>query len=119
MILKKDAIKRALLQGGLVVAPRGTGKTLALAEIVAKDPDALVIVPFQANYTTMRKMLIHLGLSAVEASKRVMLALRHSPNTFLGSDKNIYVDEWAHNTYKGPFKAAVTTMPFPVKVVRS
>jgi len=112
-------IKKALLQGGLVVANRGSGKTKALSEILLEDKDAIVIVLNEAQSRTIRDYLLEKGLSRETVKNKVVSAL-YAEKYLIGqkTDKNIYVDEWSQNSYKGHFKAAVTSFNFSVKVIK-
>jgi len=112
-------IKKALLQGGLVFADRCSGKTKALAEILFEDSDAVVIVDNSFQSQTIKKYLLEKGLS-YEAVKEKVVTAQFADKYLIEqrSNKNIYVDEWYLNSYRGYFKAAVTSLPFPVKVVK-
>lgn len=110
-------IKQALLQGGLVVADRGTGKTRAIAEILLEDPDAVAVVTLDSHYKCLFSHLIRLGLSSNTAKSKLIIAC-NAERALAGSNKNIYVDECLMSPYKGPFKGAVTSYPYSVKVVR-
>lgn len=114
---KKNEIKKALLQGGLVVAQRGSGKTRALAEIIMEDPDAVVIVGSDPFRIALQDMLYRLGADRDSINIRVV-GKRTLQGEHYFYDKNVYVDEWYNNEYRGPFKAAVTSMPFAVKVIK-
>src|SRR5271163_2604583 len=112
-------IKKALLQGGLVVANRCSGKTRALAEILLEDEDAVVIVGNEAQGHTIKCLLLEGGLS-YEAIKEKVIPFQSAERYLLNqkTNKNVYVDEWHQNLYRGYFKGAVTSFPFPVKVIR-
>lgn len=117
---RKDEIKKALLGGGLVVAPRGQGKTSALVEILIEDKNAVLIVAYASEKIRIRQALLESGLTEYGVSEKLFLASStdlpfHRINYL--HDKNVYVDEWFSNTYKGPFKAAVTSEPFTVTIV--
>lgn len=116
-------IKKALLEGGLVVSGRGTGKTRALAEILFEIPNAVVIVGLHAQTSQLRLFLKEKGLSDYLIKAKVITAReaekRHAFTTDLGFiTKYFYVDELYYNPYKGPFKAATTSFPYPVKVIK-
>ena len=115
---KSQEIKRALLQGGLVVADRGTGKTRALSEILVEDPDAVVVVHNTAQKQQLEDYLFIKGYEMREANDKIILSLIAEKYLMGKNNKNIYVDEYALNSYKGPFKAAVTSFPFAVKVIK-
>lgn len=112
-------IKEALLQGGLVVADRCSGKSRALAEILFEDDDAVVIVDNANQSEHIKKYLLEKGLSYEAVKDKVVSAL-YAEKYLQGAktNKNVYVDEWFHNTYRGYFKAATTSFPFAVKVVK-
>lgn len=114
-------IKKALLKGGLVVASRGTGKTRALAEILAENRRAIVIVGQQVQFSNLRRYLKeNYDFTDAEVSSRVLFGF-DIERKLKGKIKNyedVYADEYVHNPYKGPFYAAVTSFPFPVRVVK-
>jgi hypothetical protein len=115
---RKDEIKKALLQGGLIVSGRCSGKTWALAEILIEDSDAVVIVCQAAQMDTLKTFLHKAGLSEERIKNQVIPS--YTTNRYLQAsiaNKNVYVDEWSLNPYKGHFKAAVTSFHFPVKVI--
>ena len=113
-------IKKALLQGGLVVADRCSGKTSALVEILLEDDDAIVIVGTESQSRRLKEGLLEKGLSYETVKEKIVPA--QSAEKYLlnqRTNKNVYVDEWGRNPYKGHFKAAVTSFPFPVKVIKA
>ena len=116
---QSQEIKKALLQGGLVVADRGSGKTKALIEILLEDDDSIVIVGNQAQSEIIADALLEKGMPYVDIKKRVISAL-YAEKFLIGqrSNKNVYVDEWSINPYRGYFKGAVTSFGFPVKVIK-
>lgn len=116
---KSQEIKKALLQGGLVVSDRGTGKTKALSEILLEDPDAVVIVGNEAQSKRIKEFLLKAGLSHEECKNKIIPS--QSAERFLQgarSNKNVYVDEYRNSNYHGYFKAAATSFPFAVKVIK-
>jgi hypothetical protein len=119
---RSKKIKKALLKGGLVIASRASGKTKALAEILAEIPEAMVIFGVHAEGERIKKFLIEeYGLNKSEVNKKVIHGLKAKElllgrhRDFLG--KYVYVDEYYLNPYKENFKAAVTSFPFPVKII--
>jgi DNA transposition AAA+ family ATPase len=117
---KIKEIKKALLEGGLVVASRGAGKTTAIAEILMEDENAFVVVPNKGHMDNMVFILVRKGLSRTEAQHKVILAetVNHGHYYTRIHTKSIYVDEFFTNTYKGPFKAATGSWDFTVKVIK-
>jgi len=120
MVNKKDEIKKALLQGGLVVADRCSGKTWALSEILLEDEDAVVIVENEQQSRDIKQYLLSNGLSHEDVKEKVVSS-QYAEKYLIGqkTSKNVYVDEWNQSSYHGYFKAAVTSFPFPVRVVKS
>jgi hypothetical protein len=116
----KDKIKEALLQGGLVVAERGTGKTRALFEILIEEDNVAIIVPNESQrrrYIEFLKDRFPNGCSSLDLRNCIILDTPSNEHRLMGLDKNVYIDEYFLCSYRGPFKAAVTSFPFPVKVV--
>ena len=115
-------IKKALLKGGLVVASRGTGKTRALAEILAENRKAIVIVGQQVQFSNLRYYLKeNYDFTDSEVSSRVLFGVdieRKLQGKVKKYYEDIYVDEYVYNPYDGPFYAAVTSFPFPVRVIK-
>lgn len=109
-------IKRALLQGGLVVTDRGTGKTTALAEILVEDPDSIVYATTMSVYSTLFQHLSNMGLDVKKYKDRI---LHLSQQNLLGrNNKNKYIDELKNLDDMVYVKAAVISLPFPVKVIK-
>jgi transposase len=111
----KDEIKAALLgKGGLVIAERGSGKTQALVEILLENENAVVVA--SGHYRdNILSYLREAGLPFDIAYRKII-----SPNQKLYGPlltKDIYVEEYWASNYTGPFKAAVTSYPFPVTVI--
>lgn len=119
--MKDMSLKIAInmMMGGLVVAPRGSGKTKALCYLLKEDCKAVVIVNLESQRHRFIKMLTSLhGFSEENAGRKVL----HSKSSILKEstmlvDKNVYVDELYLNEYKGPFKAAVSSFPYKIKVI--
>lgn len=112
---KSQEIKKALLQGGLVLSGRNTGKTKALAEILLEDRDAVVLVRTQGQFERLRQFLLDGGMSKNDIYGRIL----RSERELLGLHKNVYIDEYFLflEPYSGHFKAATASLPFPVKVI--
>jgi hypothetical protein len=119
---KSKQIKKALLKGGLVVAARASGKTKALAEILAEDNDAVVIVGQQVQAIRLRNwLMVAYAFTKDELKGRILVSPYDVEKHRLSIDfleKHAYVDEYHLNPYKGPFKAAVTSFPYEVKVIK-
>jgi len=116
---KKEEIKKALRRGGLVVAERGTGKTSALMEILMEGPAAVIIVPSN-NYRYVYIELINEKYPGVFSKREIcdFIILGDEAETRLkGLRRKVYVDEWCMCNYRGPFEAAVTSLPFPITFV--
>lgn len=120
-------IKLAIQKGGLVVAPRRYGKTRALVEILHEDRKAALIVPnsemkdfilscYQDKYGQHEQVRAERRVY-VDGSSQLRGGDLRNPPTLL-RDQNIYVDEYFYGTYRGPFKAAVTSAPFRVEVIK-
>ena len=114
-------IKKALLQGGLVVSGRNTGKTKALAEILSEIPEAVVVVGQEAQASRLKMFLREIyhfsnsraNLKVINSCSKRALFIGYPANF---ASEYVYVDEFYLNPYKGLFKAAVTSFPFLVKV---
>lgn len=119
----KDEIKEAILKGGLVVAGRNSGKTFAMAEIIKEYPDTIVLVGSQVQMVRIKQLLHDMGMSEREIEKRVFSAAKANDNRvnhfrdFL--NKKVLIDEYFKQGYywNGPFHAAVTSFPFPVRLI--
>ena len=113
---KTQEIKKALLQGGLVISDRNTGKTRALSEILLEDADAVVLVPNKGTFERLENYLLAGGMTKNEVRNRVFL----DPKRLYGLNKNIYVDEYtlfSERPFWGSFKSATASFAIPVKVI--
>lgn len=105
---KTQEIMDALLKGGLVYAPRDSGKTLALARILQQDVTAVVFCDTEEQ----RKELI--GFDTFDGRS-------FKPRVFLNTDHGraqhrwgrtfgpVYIDEWLPGLQYPEFHAAVTS----------
>lgn len=102
------------------MAPRGTGKTKAIATILIENHNAVAIVGLEAQRRSMIEQLKAFGASDNQAKQQVLHASSVLRGRYAGfiEDRDIYVDELDKNPYKGPFKAATTSTPFRVKVIK-
>lgn len=110
-------IYKALHQGGLVISERNTGKTRAIAMMLVENPNAVAIVGLEQQGTMMVRHLVNLGMNETEAKRRVFHAQSHHVKNGFLDKKDVYVDEMNRSPYKGPFKGAVTSFPYAVKVI--
>lgn len=113
-------IKEALLRGGLVIADRGTGKTQALFEILLERSNVAIVVPTeqqQQRYNDLIQEKFPNVYSKAELSNVIILDSPNTEQKLKGLHRDIYVDEYFLCRYRGPFKAAVTSFPFPVTVI--
>lgn len=116
----KDRIKEALLKGGLVVAERGTGKSMALFEILLEQDNVVIIVPTEQQRRTYLVMLqdkFPNVYSAADLTNVIILDTSKTEERLKGLNKDIYIDEYHLSKYRGPFKAAVTSFPFELRVI--
>jgi len=114
-------IKEALLKGGLVIAGRGKGKTTALFEILLEEDSVVIIVPTKQQRRRYCDLFKEKFPNVYSESELRDIIILDSPNAQIrlqGLDKNIYIDEYFMCKYRGPFKAAVTSFPFAVRIVR-
>ena len=110
---KKAKIKKALIQGGLVIAPRGSGKTAAIAEILAENPQAIAITLLSAQQTRLKAML---DKHNILPYGRVFSLDTVKPHDMEG--KAIFLDEVPIDRIGGvTFHGAALTMPCAVKVI--
>lgn len=115
-------IKEALLSGCIVNAPRGSGKTRALAEILSENKDAYAMVATFSQKENMTRYLLQLGMNLKDIEQRIVLAtsvLKGRHNDIL--TKELYIDEYDLAKYRGPFIGATTTRemePKPVKEIK-
>lgn len=103
-------IKKALLSGCIVNAPRGSGKTRALAQILSERENSAVIVASFAQKENMTRYLLQLGMHLEEIERRIVLStsvLRGLHNDVLS--KELYIDEYDLAKYRGPFHGATMT----------
>lgn len=117
----KDAIKSLLKQGKFVVSGRGTGKTMALAEILYEDKKSVVVVHNQSSYLALIGHYTRNYKKPIVKGTRIFVGTPDTEQRMLGIvdhlKQNIYVDEYLINHYTGPFYAAVTSFPLPVVVL--
>lgn len=121
-----DRIKKALKNGGLVVAPRGVGKSAALAEILAENPNSIVIV---TNDTMFRRLR---DLYREHTGEELGGGRLFHVNTFTNPEpgrkpgwpfdlagKEMYIDEYWIASGRCPedWHGAVTSFPFPMTVI--
>ena len=100
----KDSIKAALKLGGLVIAPRTSGKTRALREILCEDPNAIV-------FTDNSVQKEHLIEKHPALRKRVFINSRTSRTKIAWIDPlfKVYIDEYTPGNDYPNFFAAVTS----------
>jgi hypothetical protein len=116
-------IKKQLLKGGLVVSGRNAGKTKALSEILYEIPQSVVVVGQSAQADRLKIFLKeNYGFTDAQVNDKVLLD-RTAKKRFLGINvdflyKYLYLDEFYLNGYRGPFKAAVTSFPWDVRVIK-
>lgn len=117
---RKEEIKEALRQGGLIVSGRNSGKTIALVELLLEDKRSMVLVSSLKNSKHIHSMLMENGLTKDEADRKIVtiqnVEMRAGYSTSFPS-KYLYIDNWLGTDYRGPFKAAVTSFPFKIKVL--
>ena len=122
-------IKRSLLKGGLVFASRRYGKTLALIEIMYENPRA-VVVTCNANMKELidtsyfekygtKPVVVQRNSFSSRTIERVLTAERADRYSITNNpDFDVYVDEWFWANYRGHFKAAVTSAPMRVDIIK-
>ena len=115
-------IKKALLKGGLVVADRGVGKTRALAEILLEQGNAVIIVPTEQQkrrYYDFINDRFPGVYTKLDLRDTIIIDSSNTEARLQGLfNKEVYIDEYYLCKYRGPFKAAVTSFPFEVKVIK-
>lgn len=115
---KYKQIKNEILAGGLIIAGRNSGKTMAMVEVLIDNPKAILLVHNYNALNRVKQLLAECGGKGFMAIDRVMLGGTKDLTGIVEPDgSNVYVDEWHLNAYRGPFKAAVTSVPYVVKVV--
>lgn len=115
MKLKTKEIKTALLDGGLVVAPIASGKTIALAEILIEDPNSIVFATSMSVYSALFMHLKDMKVDIKDFKNRI---LHLNDRNFYGNgSKNKYIDEVQDLKYMTQVKAAVTSFPFKIHVI--
>lgn len=108
---EKNKIKKALLQGGLVIANRGSGKTEAILEILMEDSNAIAIV--HTSYAKDRFFQLlnskYPGVYSKNELNKKIISSYNAEEKLKGLHRDVYVDEYFLCNYKGPFKAAVSS----------
>tara|TARA_R110000868_G_scaffold66014_2_gene196953 strand:- start:454 stop:879 length:426 start_codon:yes stop_codon:yes gene_type:complete len=107
-------IKKALKAGGMIFAPRRSGKSIALIEILQEESDSVLIV-----CSKIQKFRLYHEMTK---DKTVQARILVNPSiSELRKFNKIYVDEFLHNSDFQKYKAhALITSPFnrtPLKVI--
>jgi hypothetical protein len=109
---KTKEIAEALSKGGLIYAPRSSGKTKALAQILKQDPNAVVFCDQQAQRDRLVSFDIvdKQSVNNLPFKSRVFINTETYRNKFaLSQIAKIYIDEWTPGVEYPPFFAAVTS----------
>jgi len=117
---KKNEIKKALLKGGLVIAERGVGKTTALLEILLDQTNMVIIVPthtIKERYTDLLIERFPGVYTKMDFSDTIILDSYKTEERLKGLHKDVYIDEYFLCKYRGPFKAAVGTLPLGTTII--
>jgi len=121
---KIKEIKKALLENKFVISLRNSGKTSALAEILIENRRAIVITP---NYRQKQRLIELLRSKYNAMSKQIERRIvpsyiANDRNYFIGLERdildNIYVDEYFISSYRGPYKSAVSSLPYNTKEIK-
>jgi len=105
---KTQEIVNALLLGGLVYAPRESGKTTALARILQQDPTAVVF----CDNTAQREALLAANSSNLSYESRVFMNTDHGRAKHRWDHEpkgRVYIDELAPGVVYPEWYAAVTS----------
>ena len=115
-------IKEALLRGGLVVSSRNSVKTMALAQILAENEAAVAVVSTESQFQALRDALHYCSnLPDILIKERI---IRCQDSGYLkgwsidSCLRYVYVEEFCQTLYRGPFRAAVSSYPYPVWVIK-
>lgn len=122
-------IKNSLLKGGIVFAPRRYGKTRALIEILHENPKAIVVtctsemkrlidIAYYGKYG-VKPIMTQRNVVASRIIERVLTAEKADRYSIVNNPEfDVYVDEWYWANYRGHFKAAVTSVPVRVDIIK-
>ena len=112
---KTKEIKEYLQKGIFVVAPRGSGKTRAIAELLLENRDMVAVVGSESGVRRLVKMLQDSGLTETYAQTRVLHAAKAKEHLFGDRTRvRIIVDEYFKSRYNGPFYAATASQDIKV-----
>jgi hypothetical protein len=104
-------LKKEIMKGGIINAPRGSGKTTAIAELLQEHPDLYLSCPTYLHKRVFKNTYRHINLSNID--NRII-----GPESTEGLEgaKVIYDDCFSHPNFpkcirEDNFLCAIGTMP--------
>ena len=119
-------IKNDLLQtGGLIITQRQVGKSLALISIIIDNPNAIIVTFNKKNKENLMHLYANNFLTHYEKYHDSINDRIYSSNSTsfdikeLNEKYDVYIDEYYfHRNLFKEFKGAVSTMDFPVRIIK-
>jgi len=114
MLSLKNKVKKAILGGGIVVAPMRSGKSTCLLEILHADTNAVIIT---LAYVIAKNMEDEFKRRFGYKSNRIFGS--HQKDLIkLVANKKVFVDEYFWNDYRGEFFAAVSSPSCKITLIK-